>query len=348
LTKWQTAFSKRKQKIEELNLELLKLIKAEEAKLEKTFKELPASEGKSGREIGIEYQQILQEIEKIKPKKIIIQNQESLIDELQNKRKSLLVELSGYRSNRTSKFESSLKKLNRKLDGKLKLTVKPEANRQPVVDFLLGCSLEGVGSGRLQWINNVNDFSSVKLAQLIEQGASAIQEANWGITPTVAGALVKMRSSAILQLQEVELPDIIEIDLNVAHAEEVKFRSINNLSTGQQCTAILHLLLMQNKDPLIMDQPEDNLDNAFIADRIVAELRQAKLNRQFLFATHNANIPVFGDAEWIGVIEVDDGQGVIPIESQGAIDVDIVRDKAANILEGGRTAFNQRKLKYGF
>ena len=45
----------------------------------------------------------------------------------------------------------------------------------------------------------------------------------------------------------------------------------------------------------------NNLDNAFIADRIVAELREAKISRQFLFATHNANIPVFGDAEWIGV-----------------------------------------------
>lgn len=97
-----------------------------------------------------------------------------------------------------------------------------------------------------------------------------------------------------------------------------------------------------------MDQPEDNLDNAFIADRIVSELRNAKINRQFLFATHNANIPVFGDAEWIGVFESVDEQGVMPPEAQGAIDVPAVREKAANILEGGRTAFNQRKLKYGY
>lgn len=348
LKKWKAVFSKRKQEIVRLNLELLNLIKAEEAKLEKTFKELPASEGKSGREIGVEYQQILQEIEKIKPKKIIIQNQVTLIDELQNKRRSLLDELSGYRADRTSKFEVSLKNLNRRLQSKLKLTVKPEANRQPVIDFLLGCNLEGVASGRLQWINNVDDFSPVRFAQLIKQGQNTLQEANWGITPSVAGALVKMSSSTILQLQEIELPDIIEIDLNVAHAGDAIYRAIDNLSTGQQCTAILHLLLLQNKDPLIMDQPEDNLDNAFIADRIVAELRDAKINRQFLFATHNANIPVFGDAEWIGVIEVEEGQGVMPIESQGAIDVDIVREKAANILEGGQTAFNQRKLKYGF
>jgi ABC-type lipoprotein export system ATPase subunit len=59
------------------------------------------------------------------------------------------------------------------------------------------------------------------------------------------------------------------------------------------------MLLLDNSDPLLMDQPEDNLDNAFIAEWIVTELRNAKSSRQFLFATHNANIPVFGDAEWM-------------------------------------------------
>ena len=63
------------------------------------------------------------------------------------------------------------------------------------------------------------------------------------------------------------------------------FKALDKLSTGQQCTAILHLLLLDNRDPLVMDQPEDNLDNAFIAERIVRELRQAKTQRQFIFAT---------------------------------------------------------------
>ncbi|CAG1020453.1 partial putative protein, partial [Patescibacteria group bacterium] len=123
---------------------------------------------------------------------------------------------------------------------------------------------------------------------------------------------------------------------------------LNKLSTGQQCTAILHLLLLENSDPLIMDQPEDNLDNAFIAERIVAELRSEKIKRQFIFATHNANIPVFGDAEWIGVFETQENQAVMPKESQGGIDVPFIREKAADILDGGKTAFNQRKTKYGF
>ena len=97
-----------------------------------------------------------------------------------------------------------------------------------------------------------------------------------------------------------------------------------------------------------MGGKRDNLDNAFIADRIVAELRSAKISRQFLFATHNANIPVFGDAEWIGILEASEDRAYIPEDAQGAIDMLNIKIKAADILEGGKDAFYQRKLKYGF
>ena len=92
----------------------------------------------------------------------------------------------------------------------------------------------------------------------------------------------------------------------------------------------------------------NNLDNAFIADRIVAELREAKISRQFLFATHNANIPVFGDAEWIGVFTAAENHGCLGLDAQGSIDVPTIRDQVASILEGGRSAFIQRKEKYEF
>ena len=136
--------------------------------------------------------------------------------------------------------------------------------------------------------------------------------------------------------------------VNKGKGRIVNARFAAMLSTGQQCTAILHMLLLENVDPLLMDQPEDNLDNAFIADRIVAELREAKTSRQFLFATHNANIPVFGDAEWIGVFTAAENQGRLGLEAQGSIDVPVIRDQVASILEGGRDAFIQRKEKYEF
>lgn len=348
ISQWTIKYTVAKAKIEELNNELTGLIQQEERKLEIAFKELPTLEGKTGREIGFEFQNLLREIERIRPMQTLVENRRKVASELILQRKAILDELSSLRAERSAQFERTLKKLNKRLLGKLKLTVKPEAERQPVIQFLLGCRLDGIGEGRLAWIRDAEYFSPVKLAELIRLGSDAIRNAGWNVTPTVAEALSRLNTEQILRLEELELPDLINIELNIAHEGRENFKPLDKLSTGQQCTAILHLLLLQNLDPLIMDQPEDNLDNAFIADRIVAELRLAKIGRQFIFATHNANIPVFGDAEWIGVFEEHEGQAFMPSESQGAIDMVQIRDKAANILEGGRTAFNQRKVKYGY
>lgn len=348
LTQWQSKYEQARKNIEELAGKVTEEIEKEEEALEKTFKVLPSSEGKTGRQIGLEFRDLLKEIERIRPETIRMKNHKKLALELENQRKTILAELSDKRAVRSARFARTLKILNRRLAGKLRLEVKAESDRKPAIDFLLNCKLDGVGDARLAWLKEVEDFSTVKLAEKIREGADALGKANWGITPAVTASLARLSQDQVLQLEELELPDVINIELNVAHAGKENFKPLDKLSTGQQCTAILHLLLLQNKDPLIMDQPEDNLDNAFIADRIVAELRSAKIARQFLFATHNANIPVFGDAEWIGVLEAQEDMAQMPAEAQGAIDDSKVRDKAAAILEGGKVAFNQRKVKYGF
>lgn len=348
LIKWQAMYDSRQSRLADLAEQIHSGISTEEAALEQTFRELPACEGKSGKEVGLEYQRLLKEVERIRPQEISVKTHQKLLDERMAQRKAIHDVLSTQRAERSAYFERTLKRLNKRLAGQLKLQVKTEANRRPVVDFLLNCHLEGVGEARLAWIEQAQDFSPIKLAELIRQGPISLREAHGGVTPTVAESLCRLTPDQLFQLEEIELPDVVEIELNISHGGPEHYRSIDKLSTGQQCTAILHLLLLENKDPLLMDQPEDNLDNAFIADRIVAELRRAKISRQFIFATHNANIPVFGDAEWIGVFESEDGNGIMPESSQGAIDVPHVRDKAAKILEGGKTAFIQRKEKYGY
>lgn len=228
------------------------------------------------------------------------------------------------------------------------MTLNTEGHRQALVDYLDHLGMDGIGPKKLSWVLE-GSFAPSNLAATIRAGEAALQQIKWGATPSVIQALCRLPENQLLALEEFVVPDTMAIELNVAHGErDPLFRPINELSTGQQCTALLHLLLLDNQDPLILDQPEDNLDNAFIAERIVTELRRAKLSRQFLFATHNANIPVFGDAEWIGVLRVEDNKGVISPEQQGAIDIPEIQRLAADILEGGRSAFNQRREKYGF
>lgn len=327
--------------------QLAEKLRVEEQQLEDAFKEIPASQGKTGRQIGAEYQTLLKQIEQVRPKETTLQNRQAQIDELYNQRKKLLLELDQQTSARASAMQKSVKRLNRKLDGKVRLSLKSEGNRHLLVDFLSVCSMEGVGPKRLAWVLE-GDFSPANLAATIRQGEAELT-VDFGITDTVVRALRRLPEHKLLELEELVIPDTMAIELNVTHGEQdAMFRPIEGLSTGQQCTAVLHLLLLDNQDPLILDQPEDNLDNAFIAERIVSELRRAKLSRQFLFATHNANIPVFGDAEWIGVLSVEDNKGQILPQQQGAIDVPEVQTLAADILEGGKSAFNQRREKYGF
>lgn len=319
-----------------------------ESELEKALRSLPATAGKSGQEVGTAYQRLLQDIERIKPLETRVSTHDKLLEVQQQERRNLLAELSDLRAKRTESLQSAAKRLNRRLEGKLKVDVVAEADRTPLKNFLLESKLEGIGERRLSWIDESEAISPSALVQAIRNGSGELLF-NWGLQPLVAEALTKLPVSRLMELEALELDHRIDISLNVSHGEsEANFRPLEKLSTGQQCTAILHMLLLENVDPLVMDQPEDNLDNAFIAERIVKELRAAKTRRQFLFATHNANIPVFGDAEWIGVFTAVDNHGALGFDAQGSIDVPVIRDQVANILEGGRDAFNQRREKYEF
>jgi hypothetical protein len=102
----------------------------------------------------------------------------------------------------------------------------------------------------------------------------------------------------------------------------------------------------------VIDQPEDDLDNRFITDVVIPILRREKRRRQFLFATHNANLPVLGDAELIVTLEAsgegETGSAKINDEHIGSIDLASVKYQVEQILEGGKQAFEMRRAKYGF
>ena len=335
-----------RQSFKTLQEQLEKLILQEEEKLEESFRQIPANRGKTGRQIGIEYQQLLQEKSRIEPRKDEGEALSSEIKSLYTERRQILYELSELKAKKTNSLQKAVNRLNRKLSGKVRIQLHVEGNREELFQFLLSRKMPSIGSSRLNWVRD-QDFSAQNLADTIRSGEDAIKNANWGGTSVANQELSKLSEHDLLCLEEIDLPDVIELELNTLHDESAspRFRCIDDLSTGQQCTAVLHLLLLENNDPLILDQPEDNLDNAFIADRIVAELRKMKLTRQFIFATHNANIPVFGDAEWIGVVSLDDAKGQIKKSHQGSIDLPEIQRLAANILEGGKSAFNQRREK---
>src|SRR5207249_9006076 len=115
------------------------------------------------------------------------------------------------------------------------------------------------------------------------------------------------------------------------------------LTRGQKCTSLLPLLLARTRNPLVIDQPEDNLDNHFIYETVVESIQRLKKKRQMIFITHNANIPVLAEADLVIVMNSDGKIGFV--EKSGTVDE--CREQIIDLLEGGREAFELRSKRYG-
>ena len=130
------------------------------------------------------------------------------------------------------------------------------------------------------------------------------------------------------------------VDLQYKRDESSSFQSLQQASAGQKTAAILSFLLAHGSEPLIMDQPEDDLDNALVSQLVVTQLRNNKNRRQLIVVTHNANIVVNGDAELVMPMEFVGGQ--IVNNTAGGLQERSVRKKVCEIMEGGEKAFEQR------
>jgi len=122
------------------------------------------------------------------------------------------------------------------------------------------------------------------------------------------------------------------------------WKQLSNASAGQKTAAILTLILSDGNKPLILDQPEDDLDNYLIYDLVVDQLRKSKESRQIITVTHNANIPVNGDSEVI--IVMDSETKYLSPKQIGTIEDTEIKKSVCSIMEGGTDAFNMRSKRY--
>ena len=337
---------KTEEKIKALN-EDWRLKKLEvDSEIQQAIKSIPDIHGKNGTEIAEEFKNTSLKIAQITPLSIQEKDFAKQLEQLTHDRNSLMEQFRTCKDKIRQSLLKTIKKVNKgALKGKIKIELLPNRNKENLIKFIRG--LSGFGPKTVEWINLSENLSITSLRHEIDNGVNALLEKykNFGLTETKAEVLASMSFEQKLCLDEIKLQDTIDIQLNVSpHLES--FKSLHRLSKGQQCTAILNLLLLENKDPLIIDQPEDNLDNAFIANNIVSELREHKMKRQFIFATHNANIPVFGDSELIIVMNEEDGQGGTSEDFLGSIDAENVKQSVIRTLEGGDNAFRMRRLKY--
>ena len=129
--------------------------------------------------------------------------------------------------------------------------------------------------------------------------------------------------------------------------EDGEYRRLDDLSGGRRVSVLLSLLLeTTDQRPLVIDQPEDELDNRFLFDTVLPALKRLKGRRQIIVATHNPNIVVNGDADQVIQLEATANNG--SIAHAGAIEDMAVRDAIMHTVDGGAEAFRLRRMKYGF
>ncbi|OQB97585.1 MAG: hypothetical protein BWX81_00857 [Spirochaetes bacterium ADurb.Bin110] len=139
-----------------------------------------------------------------------------------------------------------------------------------------------------------------------------------------------------------------EDDLNIEYSREgngTNWKPILQGSKGQRSAALLAFLLSFGQEPIVLDQPEDDLDNHLIYDLIVAQIRENKLRRQLIIVTHNPNIVVNGDAEMIFAMNFQAGQ--CKVAEQGSLQKMTVRSEVCRIMEGGVEALALRWARLG-
>ena len=155
---------------------------------------------------------------------------------------------------------------------------------------------------------------------------------------------------AIRGLDDVQFDKMITFlpkdELKVSYKPEGGrcFIPLSSASAGQKTTAILTFILAYGNRPLLLDQPEDDLDNRLVYDLVVKRLKNAKQNRQIIVVTHNANIPVNGDAEYI--TSMDSDSRYIKIKAEGTLDNEVIRKEICDVMEGTEYAFGMRAKKY--
>ena len=153
------------------------------------------------------------------------------------------------------------------------------------------------------------------------------------------------RSPALLDGLLTWFPeDALQVEYSPA-GDGTDFRSIGQASAGQRAAAMLAFLLAHGNEPLVLDQPEDDLDNHLIYDLVVRQMRENKRRRQIIVVTHNPNIVVNGDAEMLHALDFRNGQCIVT--QSGSLQDPAMREEVCRIMEGGREAFERRYRRLG-
>ncbi|NDP22206.1 MAG: AAA family ATPase [Paludibacter sp.] len=241
---------------------------------------------------------------------------------------------------------SAIKDINNVLQGDVKITLKFSGIINEFENKLRD-AMKGSGLRYNELVTKiVETFKPDQFAKVIQDKDIKTLKLISGIdeirSETIIDSLFDTQD--IYQIESIyceDLPDFklrIEGDLVLMD----NYKNSDELSMGQRCTTVLPIIFAVSNNPLIIDQPEDNLDNKYISSKIHEIIRTQKNERQLIFITHNPNIPVLSDSEFNLFLNYENKKSDRLIEGT----IENVKDEIITILEGGKVAFNKRKEIY--
>lgn len=273
--------------------------------------------------------------------KTLLAERKDRLEMVRKQRNALLDQLDNVRKERFDERTAIALRLNSELGPRINVAVERAGTYQEYIDAI-GAALRGSGLHYNTLAPVMAEGMSPR--ELVEAVESRNVQALCDLVNLTPDRASRIISEIAARGAEQILTSAIEDSVTMSLLDGTDYKTTENLSTGQRCTVILPILLGHHGQTLVVDQPEDNLDNAFIVETLIEAMKKRGRGAQLLFSTHNANIPVLGEAQNVVLLGSDGRRGFV--RHVGVLDDPKSVEAITTVMEGGREAFLRRARFY--
>lgn len=271
----------------------------------------------------------------------LLQSTAQTLESLTSQRAAALDRLDATRQKRYTRRQAACDRLNAGLGPRIKV----EVERAGQVDQYASATAEALRGSGLRYSELATTIAeNVSPRELVEAADSndfeMLSEATGITRDRSMKVLSALREGTLSELVTIQVEDNVSLSL----LDGTEYKEVAELSTGQRCTVVLPIILEHKDRIVIVDQPEDHIDNAFIADTVVKAICRRTKDSQIIFSTHNANIPVLGEANLVVQLGSDGQRGFVLVRAP--LDDDESVQAITSVMEGGREAFKRRASFY--
>jgi ABC-type Fe3+/spermidine/putrescine transport system ATPase subunit len=271
----------------------------------------------------------------------LIASRAAVRDLRKQQRDALYEELDSLREQRFQSRRSAASAINAVLGPAIRVSVTKSLDVSAYANAI-AAALRGSGLQYNRLAGQIADsMSPLEFVSAVEEADFASIAAITSIAPErAATAIASTRASGTSDIIAASIGDGVQMEL----LDGQQYKGTDEMSIGQRCTVILPVVLEAHAKVLLMDQPEDNLDNAFITSTLIKAINERHTDDQIIIASHNANLPVLGEAERVILLASDGRRGFVrhagPLDDPGTVHA------VTTVMEGGLEAFRQRSRFY--